>query len=81
MKLIDHYTKTEKMYEPLILEEIKALRNHALIIGRNQEVFRVKINGAVKLWKRDPNRFSVPVKYGLYEYARVETLGVFIKEV
>lgn len=27
---------------------------------------RVKVNGAVRTWKRDANRIEVPVKYGMY---------------
>lgn len=29
---------------------------------------RWRVNGAVKTWKRDPNRIRVPLKYGLYGY-------------
>jgi len=29
---------------------------------------RWKVNGKVKLWKRDPTRFRVPIKHGLYSY-------------
>lgn len=81
MKAIDHYTKQEKEYRFLTLVEIKALRNHALIVGNNGEIFRVKVNGIVKTWKRDPSRFSVPIKYGLYEYARIEELDRFVVEI
>jgi hypothetical protein len=31
---------------------------------------RVKVNGAVKRWKREPGRIEIPVKYGMYEYGR-----------
>ena len=30
----------------------------------------IKINGAVKTWKRDTSRVEVPLKYGLYEMFR-----------
>ena len=80
-KRIDHYTKKEITVRYLTLEEIKALRNHALIIGNNGEVYRVKINGAVKTWKRDVNLFLVPIKYGLYEYGQVSDLNSFVKEI
>src|ERR1043166_7430204 len=36
-------------------------------------VLQCRVNGAVKLWKRRPNDFRIPVKYGLYEYAYVGT--------
>lgn len=28
----------------------------------------VRRNGATKTWKRQPNKFQIPVKYGMYEY-------------
>jgi uncharacterized protein YjhX (UPF0386 family) len=83
IQLMDHYTKQEKTYTYLTLQEIKDLKNHALITSNNGDVIRVKVNGSVKTWKRDNNRFSVPVKYGLYEFNRIEetnTLNLFVKE-
>jgi hypothetical protein len=29
---------------------------------------RAKVNGIVRIWKRDANRIEVPIKYGMYEY-------------
>lgn len=29
---------------------------------------RWRVNGAVKVWKRNPNRVRVPIKHGLYAY-------------
>ncbi len=57
----------------MTLEEIKQLSGHAHALGNDGTVIRVKINGAVKTWKTRPNEVSVPIKYGLYEYARFET--------
>lgn len=34
--------------------------------GRPQ---RWRINGQVKLWKRSPERISIPLKYGLYDFS------------
>lgn len=79
-KAIDHYTKQEKSYRFLTLDEIKALSGHALIVSNKGDIIRVKINGMVKTWKKDTNRFSVPVKYGLYECGRIEELNRFVKE-
>lgn len=31
----------------------------------------VKINGKPKFWKRRPNDFRIPYKYGLYEYGYI----------
>jgi len=28
-----------------------------------------RVNGKIKLWKRDVTRFSIPIKHGLYDYA------------
>jgi len=80
-KAIDHYTGKEKEYQFLTLDEIKALTGYALIVGNKGDILRVKINGKVKTWKRDVNRFEVPCKYGLYEYATINTLNKFVKEV
>jgi hypothetical protein len=32
---------------------------------------RLKVNGMPKLWKRDPERIRIPVKYGLYDTGEV----------
>ena len=29
---------------------------------------RLRVNGAPKTWKRDPERLAIPVKYGMYGY-------------
>jgi len=42
---------------------------HVWVLTRQGDARRVKINGAARTWKHDPNRLEVPVKYGLYEYA------------
>lgn len=34
--------------------------------------WRVRRNGATQLWKRDLNRFRIPVKAGLRGYAAIE---------
>jgi hypothetical protein len=36
---------------------------------------RVRLNGRVKTWKRDPSRVEIPVKFGLYEAFRVTDPG------
>lgn len=37
------------------------------IIGRDGTWFRVRPSGRLRLWKRDPHRVELPVKYGMYE--------------
>ena len=32
---------------------------------------RWRRNGANKLWKRSPERFRIPIKFGLYDYAYI----------
>ena len=84
MKLIDHYTKQVREYRILTLPEILELRGHSLIVSNSGDVVRVKINGKVRTWKRDPARFEVPIKYGLYEYATVDntnTRNLFVTEL
>lgn len=68
----------------MTLDEIKALSGHAEFISNDGTLRRVKINGAVKTWKRDASRVEVPVKYGQYEYARwdaAEALRRFVVRV
>lgn len=36
--------------------------------GLTYQIERWRRNGRTKTWKRSPNRFSVPIKYGLYSY-------------
>lgn len=59
----------------MTLDEIKALGygDHPSFLANDGTVRRVKINGAVKRWKREPDRVRVSVKYGLYETAQFET--------
>jgi hypothetical protein len=73
--LIDGYTGKPALFRTLDLEEIKALRSGQQIWFRalDGRARRAKVNGAVRRWKRDPNRVEVPVKYGLYEYATFDT--------
>lgn len=79
--LVDGYDRNK--YKRVIyvrrmtLDEIKALgtlgHSHADAITNDGTLRRVKINGAVKRWKREPDRVEVSVKYGMREYARFDT--------
>jgi hypothetical protein len=54
---------------PMNFNEAKALDGgHVQFIGRQGDLRRAKVNGRVRLWKRDPMRIEVPIKYGMYEY-------------
>jgi hypothetical protein len=39
--------------------------------GVQVSIIYVRQSGQVKTWKRDPKRFRMPVKYGLYESSEV----------
>ena len=71
---------------PMTRDEILALGygDHPAVILRSGKLGAVKINGAIRTWKRDPERIEVPLKYGMYEYATFdmrESLERFVVEV
>ena len=51
-----------------ILEAMNLTRNNriTIIIDGKTKVYRV--NGKIKLWKRDNTRFKLPIKHGLYTF-------------
>lgn len=61
-------------YRKMTVSEAQSLQwgcdLHAL--AHNGVIRRVRLNGAVKTWKRDTSRVSVPLKYGMYEAFRDE---------
>lgn len=40
--------------------------------GQQGDPIQVRRNGATKRWKRQPDQFRVPVKYGLYDYFYID---------
>lgn len=71
----DGYTRTKK---PLVKTVRCMTRDEVLALRAGQEVQfistqgtlrRLKINGQVRRWKRDPDRVEIPIKYGMYETA------------
>lgn len=50
----------------ITLEQAKVLRPGQVLVDQRGK--RWKVNGQVKLWKRDPKRIHVPLKHGLYAY-------------
>jgi len=38
----------------------------------NGRWWRIRRNGATKLWKRDASRIRIPFKYGLYGYGAID---------
>ena len=65
---------------PMHIDELKRLSygDHVLVstgyFGQNRlnGLVSVKVNGRPKVWKTRPDDVDIPIKYGLYEYARVE---------
>ena len=50
----------------LTLEQAKALKHRDVLVDPKGR--RWYVNGAVKTWKRTPERIRVPLKHGLYAY-------------
>jgi|TARA_R110000787_G_scaffold285593_1_gene401756 hypothetical protein len=80
--LPDGYARKTKAARPLVsvrpmtLDEIKALRaGQRVAFAANDGTVRdLTINGAIKRWKRSPDRVRVSIKYGMYEYAQLDTV-------
>jgi hypothetical protein len=54
-------------YENLTIETAKTLKHGDILLDIHTKK-RWRVNGAIKLWKRNPDRFSLPIKHGLYAY-------------
>lgn len=77
LMLVDGYARSKRGQEPkpfrrMTRAEILSLHYgaHVHLIANDGKVRTAKVNGSVKAWKRDPNRFEVALKYGMYEYVR-----------
>jgi hypothetical protein len=40
--------------------------------GETEKIVHVRVSGQCQTWKRDTERFRLPVKYGLYESSALE---------
>ena len=40
--------------------------------GVTENITRVRVTGLCQTWKRSPERFRLPVKYGLYESGAID---------
>lgn len=51
--------------------------------GQTLKVEAWRVNGAVKLWKKSPERVEIPLKHGLYDYGYIDegNIGMFHKAV
>lgn len=64
-------------FRVLTLDEVKTLTaTHIWFVSNDKSARRCKVNGAPKTWKRDTSRVELPVKYGMYEYARFDQTDV-----
>ena len=56
---------------PMTRDEVIALSygDHPALILYSGRLGAVKVNGALRTWKRDVDRVEIPVKYGMYECA------------
>lgn len=65
-------------FRSMTIAEAKVLAygEHVWFRANDGQARRLKINGAPKVWKTRPNDVSVPVKYGLYEYDRMNAQEV-----
>lgn len=76
IKLRDGYSRLKNpptaTYRPMTCTEAKSLRpGQRVPFEANDGTARLlTVNGAPKTWKRSPG-VEVPIKYGLYEYARM----------
>lgn len=52
--------------------EIALDEDNLWALMQNGRYWKLRRNGQTKLWKRSPERFSIPVKAGLKSYGRIE---------
>jgi len=45
---------------------------HKTLTNSDGSRLRTRRNGKTRTWKRDLDRFEIPVKYGLYEYYTID---------
>ena len=55
-------------------EQAQTKRSFEHVSAKNSDgtPLRARANGKCQVWKRDPNRFKLPVKHGLYNYFYIE---------
>lgn len=75
-QLIDGYnrSKTPKLVtvRPMTFAEALSLHygDQVSVTDNAGQLRHCKVNGKVKTWKKDPTRFELPLKYGMYEFVR-----------
>jgi len=79
-------TPTPIKVRRLTRDEVMTLGHsrHVPVILNNGRLGECKINGAIRTWKREPDRIEIPIKYGMYEFGTfdlADALGRFVVEV
>lgn len=68
-------TSKNGMYvSPLVNRQNAETANHfehVSLKNKDKTPLRVRRNGKTQTWKRRPNDFKIPIKYGLYEYSYI----------
>jgi hypothetical protein len=67
----------------LTRDEVMQLGNlsHVPVLLNNGRLGECKINGAIRTWKREPDRIEIPIKYGMYEYATLNLADALMRFV
>ena len=67
----------------ITLDQAKALKHGDTLHGgrcslrtgprgsKSYKILRFRVTGQLKLWKRSPEKFELPIKYGLYSYGKL----------
>ena len=61
---------------PLTLSDLPSLNygttlHHATVKNSDGTPLRIRVNGKVRTWKRNPQRIEIPCKQGLYNHHTV----------
>jgi len=67
-------SKNEMYVAPIVNRENAMTANnfeHISMKNADNTPLRVRRNGNTQTWKRKPDEFRIPVKYGLYEYYNI----------
>jgi len=84
MLVKSHYARNNEVKDVRVMtvNEAMTLSNHATVINGKNQWATVKVNGAIKTWKRRPLDCRIPYKYGMYEYGYIEYVnGVCVSEI
>lgn len=53
-------------FEDLLKLRYGDILHHVSLTNSDGTPTRARVNGKMKTWKRDPNRFQLPMKHGFY---------------